>query len=356
MRIVHLSDIHLSASNFEKLNNYYLDILIDDLKNYHKSKTIEIIVISGDLVDKGGRSLIEIEPFKSRGVKNPFLIFQEVFIDPICDSLNLKKDKVLFVPGNHDLDEGTIKLVEERNILGKINPDNSSSFLAENNIQFTHSKRVREFKEFEETYHAKNDDYDYTNNESTFFYQANDGQKIGFILMNDSWRCKSVKLLDEKQPFKHIVGCQQIYNASSNLDFRNPDFTLCVMHHSLKDFKDEHEIDKALKHKNISAVLNGHYHSNDIIPPTNGSDYLTLRCRASFNSPNEKHVEYIPGYQILDIESGFLSRIHYRIYSDKYNRFSPDTVNTIAQNGVDETGYTLRDPREMSSHDINKFM
>jgi 3',5'-cyclic AMP phosphodiesterase CpdA len=57
MRIVQLSDVHLSKENLEDLKNYYLQALIDDLKKFQAEKPIDVILFTGDLVDRGGESL-----------------------------------------------------------------------------------------------------------------------------------------------------------------------------------------------------------------------------------------------------------------------------------------------------------
>ena len=94
MRIVHLSDIHLSKNNFEEFNNTYRDALISDLLLFNNLKKIDVIVITGDLVDKGGHSLYEIDGYEDRSIyPNPYYIFEEIFISPIINTLGILKGK-----------------------------------------------------------------------------------------------------------------------------------------------------------------------------------------------------------------------------------------------------------------------
>lgn len=113
MRIVHLSDIHLSKTTYDFLINEYLDALILDLKKQVKSAgEIDLIVITGDLVDCGGQSLYEIEGYEdTKSYPSPFHIFEEIFINPISQELRIPKSNFLFIPGNHDIDEESILLI-----------------------------------------------------------------------------------------------------------------------------------------------------------------------------------------------------------------------------------------------------
>ena len=73
MRIIHLSDIHLCKDNIEDFRLYYRKTLIEELKIINKKVDIDLIIISGDLVDKGGDSLRAISSYES--FQNPYDIF-----------------------------------------------------------------------------------------------------------------------------------------------------------------------------------------------------------------------------------------------------------------------------------------
>ncbi|RYE47284.1 MAG: metallophosphoesterase, partial [Sphingobacteriales bacterium] len=99
MRIVQLSDIHLSSANITDLRNYFLTALVADLKVFHSETHIDVILFTGDLVDKGGESLVD------KTKKNPDSCYQAFIsevINPIKSALQLENDQLLAVPGNHD--------------------------------------------------------------------------------------------------------------------------------------------------------------------------------------------------------------------------------------------------------------
>lgn len=93
MRIIHLSDIHYkNDENSEKI----IKKMIDDLDKKNKENEINLILITGDLIDKGGISFGSIE--------SAFQSFEEDILSQIIKKLNMAEDRIIFCPGNHDID------------------------------------------------------------------------------------------------------------------------------------------------------------------------------------------------------------------------------------------------------------
>ncbi len=247
MRIVHLSDIHLSKQNYTEFQNNFKDALIKDLLDYHSLVPIDLIIITGDLVDKGGHSLFEIDEFKNfKDKKSPYEIFEEVFLNPIISCLRFPKNNILFIPGNHDVDEREILLFDESELVKKVNDVNINDYLI-GNRSFIHNHRIKKFKDFERKFHSDNSFYEYSNNQSTYIYQDKDGL-VGFLLINDSWRCKSIKFQNEK---KLYFGAQQIIDGLKFLENRNTDLNICLFHHSTDDFEEKEIIEGLFTRKKI---------------------------------------------------------------------------------------------------------
>ena len=341
MRIVHLSDIHLSKENYLEFDNYYRDALIKDLQEYNSSLKIDVIVITGDLVDRGGHSLYEIEGYSDKEkYPNPYFIFEEIFIKPIIEELNFDKSNFIFIPGNHDVDETTILLKEEYELLKNINNENVTQYLKENKENLRHSKRIKNFKEFEKKFHNDNfDKYLATNNESTFVYDYNKNFKIGFLLINDSWRCRSIKFYKEDDNTKLFFGKQQLYDGIKVLKNKNTHINIALFHHSKANFEEKDEIEGFLIRERIDFMLYGHYHADKTqIFHSSINECHTFRGKASLLNPKEKENEYKPGYQIMDLnlEANKIVKIHYRVFNSKAHsrEFIADTF--VVKNGVDE--------------------
>jgi predicted MPP superfamily phosphohydrolase len=358
MRIVHLSDIHLSKENYTEFQNNYKDALIKDLKSYHSSIPIDLIVITGDLVDRGGHSLFEIPEFTDKGYISPYDIFNEVFIVPILEKLGITKDRFLFIPGNHDINEKEILLYEECEMLKNITNDNIKEYLQKNKT-FTYSHRIRKFKEFEEKYHQDTDSYIFTNNQSTYIYKGKEDVKVGFLLVNDSWRCKSAKI--NKEDGTHYFGIQQLHDGLEILEKEGTELNICLLHHYVDNFKEAAEVKGFFERKHIELLLYGHYHN----PETNifYTPYGTckgFRGRATLLNPNEKNSTFQPGYQIMDIDlrNFKLNEIHYRKYNNRPEAklFVAD-VDIAPENGIDKNklnngnGFDL--PREGRKNNLS---
>jgi predicted MPP superfamily phosphohydrolase len=340
MRIVHLSDIHLSKENYSEFTNNVRESLIIDLINYNTSeKPIDLIIITGDLVDKGGHSLKKIKDFNK--IDNPYEIFEKIFIDPISSQIGIPKEKFLFIPGNHDIDENEILWIDEKKLKESIDSSSIGDVLENHRFEFNSSNhRIKLFKEFERKYHIKTPNYIFSNNESTYTYELKNGSKVGFILINDSWRCSSCNL-NKPELNHHFFGTNQLYNAFRELKNKAPILTFCLFHHSLEDFHEIKEVKKFLLTKHIPFFLYGHHHNTDstnLINPIGSS--FGFRGRATLNNPNEKEAEYQPGYQLYDINFGLskIEAIHYRKYENNISQFVADT-SFAPKNGIDKNGY-----------------
>lgn len=333
MRIVHLSDIHLSKDNFDELIYNYRDALIRDLSKFNSPTPIDLIVITGDLVDKGGHSLLGIKGFESH--TNPYHIFKEVFIDPIAKQLGIPPHRFLFVPGNHDVDEREIRLYDEHMLCKDINIQNVHTYLETNN-SFINNLRIKNFKDFEKEYYYGNDDYKFGVNQSTFFFEKS-GFKIGFILINDSWRCKSIKLKND--PEKLYFGVRQLDEGLQVLEGKGTDLNICLFHHAVDDYAEAAAVKGILQRKKIELFLYGHFHNaqTNLYHMPYGS-CLGFRTRAALFKPEELVSEFHCGYQILDfdLDAYKVIQVSYRKYNyqESGKNFNPD-VET-APDGVDK--------------------
>ncbi|MEX1191912.1 MAG: metallophosphoesterase [Brumimicrobium sp.] len=341
MRIVHFSDIHLSAENYHELNNHFSEALIDQLIELNLNKSIDLVIITGDLVDCGGKSLNTI--MADEGVSSHFKLFEKLFINPISEKVNINKNKFLFIPGNHDVDEEKINwLSEKRLIKDKIRfideKVNGTNFLNENLPDYKNSERIKEFKEFEKEYQKENirdGNYRFTENQSSFLYEC-DNKKIGFILINDSWLCKSTLFRGECK--RIFFGHQQLYDGLKWLEEEGAKINFCLVHHSVDDYMEGDRVERFLKYKNVSVLFNGHYHKQQFENLSEEKDgYISFRVSAGLLKPDENNEDYKPGFQIVDFDlwANTISGFEYFIYD--YDKCRMKTI-------TDQIGLDLSEP------------
>ncbi len=316
MRIIQLSDIHLSKDNLEDLKMYYLQALINDLKRFHDETPIDVILFTGDLVDKGGDSL---------GTE-PYTVFHDEVIKPILTALEINQEKVLFLPGNHDINRLDIEEFNEAGLLATLDSNSANELLLKMEKEFISSnKRMEKFKSFEQQFQNGNINYSYSNNASTAIFEKS-GNKIGFALVNDSWRC-SASLPREQ----HFIGYNQLLKAEKMFTIDNTNLNIAVFHHPLNAINqnESDEIENILKSKKFDIAFFGHSHKHEaksLSSATGG--YLTINGRTAFNQPKEKIAKFLPGYNILDIDA---EKRSYTLYARLFiresgYRFDSDTT------------------------------
>lgn len=359
MRIAHLSDIHLNSKNIDDLKNFYVESLIEDLRIFNEEKKIDLIIISGDLVDKGGNSLGE----------NPYLKFKEFFISPICKSLSLKHQQVLIVPGNHDINQESIKEDNEFFLAEKLNSEKANKYVENLQTKFTdENKRVQKFKEFELELHGSSSEYHFSNMQS-FLIIEKSGCKIGIALINDSWRCSTELKMEQ-----HFVGYTQLFKARNYFLDNKTDLNIAVFHHPLQALngEEQYEIKNILKTKNFDVAIFGHNHKHDaekLISSEGG--YLSINGRSAFSDPGETSSEYQPGYNILDFNPKnrtykissrkFIKSSGYRFDKDVDSIPNGEEINTLPINNrlyvlAEDTNNEDKDLPDSYTADVDRIV
>lgn len=354
MRIVQLSDIHLSSTNLQDLQNFYIDALLTDLTTFHENSPIDLILFTGDIVDKGGESLIDKD---AKDPENCYDIFHREIIDPIKKALGLKDDQILLIPGNHDIQREKIDKYSEPYLLG-LDMEGINAELPLNNAEFRNiNARIENFKSYELSVKRNADNYTYSNSESTYIHTEKN-KSVGFALLNDSWRC-SADLKNEH----HFMGYNQLWNANRIFKKAETAFNIAVFHHPLIAFNDNEatEIQLILSSQPYDVVFFGHSHKHEAKSLTSSAGgYFSINGRSAFLFAHEKHSQFQPGYNIFDID------IETRAYTLHARKFIKNTgyqfdKDTDSLKDGTETGFLsikqdypeFAKPGESNNEDIN---
>lgn len=194
MRIVHLSDIHLNNDKIKDFKRHTIKPLLRDLAKHNSAKKIDLIFVTGDLIDKGGKSFNNIE--------DAFNQFIDKVIEPIKSELNIDNDRFYFVPGNHDINKkADSKNIEEGLTINLESITKINEFIDEKNNNENDMegiKRILPYKKFEENFYI--DDLRKKNIskfQSSYIIEI-DGKKVGINCFNTAWRCYNSKTDKEK--------------------------------------------------------------------------------------------------------------------------------------------------------------
>lgn len=264
---IHLSDIQIK-DKISKNKERQLNELINHIKSFRtKFKVqIDLIFITGDLVYSGKKS--EYENLK-------------VFLDKLIIVAGVVKNRLLIVPGNHDLDWGSHTL-------------------------------IKNFRDFEIDYF--NEQKFSFSNYFTKLLRIN-GTSIALFGFNSCNKYYNEKIfsISKKQISDAIDDFTKYYKNLKEVDIK-----ICLFHHPIDSLKGEIQDDvQKLLSTNFDFVLNGHGKSpifTQFIDKSK-SQFIRIISGYTFNSSMQEN-EY--RYNIFSIENN--TQIG-KAYFFKYNLF-----------------------------------
>ncbi len=260
MHIIHFSDFHLDGSQMDRAKTI-VKRMLESLLNIHKEKPIDLIVFSGDMIERGGTGFSDIQ--------TAFNTFREIVIEPILKVLDIPHNRFVFTIGNHDVNRKRLENDEEEK---KIYIKNAKDFISEQNVdKFVDPKvkllQVEDFNQFRDSYWEKNKGEAEINIRSSFQYCVKldiGGIRVGINCMNTVWKCaandknengEEVDVIKEE----YMLGRSQITEARDFLT--DCQIKLAMAHHEpskLVEF--EQNTIKKLIAKNYDIYFSGHTH------------------------------------------------------------------------------------------------
>ena len=282
--------LHLSDLNFTEIEENYSNLMESRIRflesvRLESKKKIDLLFITGDVTSYG-------KPKEFTNLTK--------FLENVIRTLNLKKENVFIVPGNHDKHQ--IKFFQPfENFLnsffkGKINYDKKISYFVE---------------------------------------KVNVGNcLIGILGLNSS-------MLDVNL----LKSCLKTYKNHSYSDI---DINICLFHHSLENLKASEEI-KHLLYENFDFILNGHLHTNFKIMKSKKLNHNCIQIIAGSRKFNT--VEY--NYLRKEGEASFFS------YSPNELIWKKDTTTGFETGMIEfeKTEYEIKKNHVKSVHarDIGLF-
>lgn len=314
MNIIHLSDIHFEVDKEGSLSykkEQLYNALVDDLRSNQYVDSDSIMVITGDLVDKGGMDFNEQDPFEK---------FKELFINKIIKNFPLLQKRIFIIPGNHDIIRDKVDKIIYKGIIEtyKENYGNGDNFIKENKYNYEKLKHLEAYKIFEKNFYKDYNDVKNTNFQTTAIVKINN-LTLGIACLNSAWLCSG----GYKDDYGNLIlGKSQIEQALTDLE--DTDFKIALFHHPIEFFtkKDRQYIEPLLLN-NFNVILNGHSHKIE------GGYYQTLKGNAFISvSPavlgnKESDNQYSTGYTIIEFNNSKYV-MHCRKYLWDKKKFVPN--------------------------------
>ena len=241
---IHLSDLHFKSNSYDC--EVVMQSLIEDIKKQIKLKdlTIDFIFISGDLTLSG-----KIEEFCQA----------EKFITKLSIEINVPKDSIIIVPGNHDVNRNDVLPVSLKSKNMSLNRNDISSIIGNESERSIYTKGLSNYYRFIE----KNFSWAKSSQNPPLSYTINkkiNGLSISILALNTAW----LSYGSSNEKGKIILGERQVREA---LDCsQNPQLTIALMHHPFEwlEWFDANDV-KAILDRRTDYILTGHEHKPEII-------------------------------------------------------------------------------------------
>lgn len=137
LRWIHLSDIHFSGDESYAIKRMR-DSLVEKLKELSQGQNFDMVIITGDLTYQGGAYDAKLKKF----------------IESLQNVLNVSKDDLFLIPGNHDLKRTQVRTLS-------IEGTRRDGFVFENNTIDQLKKDFRKYNVFYKQIKNESADYIY---------------------------------------------------------------------------------------------------------------------------------------------------------------------------------------------------
>lgn len=268
---LHLSDWHQKGEKFGR--QVVRDKLIEDIKNRRTISSdlekIDFIVFSGDLTDSGSQQ--------------EYNTAQKYLLDPVLEATGLNRDRLFFVPGNHDCDRSKFRFLPTEIRQPFQSETEVNDWLDNQEARNEVLKPFRAYKEFITQYNHQNQP-EYA---SVQILKINDDD-VGLLGLNSALmtaRNKDSNNRTADQGFL-VVGEPQIHTSLQSIN--DCEIKIAVLHHPfdwLTEF-DRRRIKRILG-EGCHFILCGHEHESRVerVRGTDG-DYVFIPAGASYDRPD----------------------------------------------------------------------
>lgn len=300
---LHLSDLHFRVREDDFKSELIYDRLLEDLK--HIEEHIDFVFVTGDIAYSG-----RIEEYERASI----------FFNNVLEILNLGREAIFFVPGNHDVQRSNTANYVSKMLDGIKSEKEIAEILGSKELREIFLKRLNNYYDFVKnyTFPIEKSELSYTKNINV------NGIEIAVVGLNSAWGSTS-----NLEKGNIILGERQVIEAFSKIG--NPQVTITLLHHPIYYFRDEDvESVETIINNRSDFILHGHIHKRKVITqkmPDNMVHYLVAGASYEENSITSS-LAY--NYVSADFERG-IADIYLRKYDNNNSCWVSD--NSYSENG-----------------------
>jgi predicted MPP superfamily phosphohydrolase len=312
VRIVHLSDLHFSKRRAWDQDPVLAALSRDAARLRDEDGPPDFVAITGDVAD--------------RGAPEEYALAARYLREQLLPACGVPPERVLLVPGNHDVDRSSVKRVAQAAQNDLLRSESQEAIAAILNDPAERAPLLRRHDAWLAFVDALGAPHDALPWWSRTF-------SIGAIQLHVAGLCSSWTAWCDEDKGRLLVGRAQLHQVLDGAERAH--LSVALVHHPwdyLADF-DAAEVREAL-HRRCDVLLRGHLHKGEgaaRIRPDGGS--LELAAGASWGGAQHPH-----GYQwiALDPAKG-IARVHLRTWDghdwiadrNAYRGAAPDGIATF---------------------------
>lgn len=285
MKILHFSDFHLRPNKQGERSMDIFNRMMDKLQEINQEANIDLVIFSGDMIDKGGKHF-------GKPLAECLHDFKDKIITPLVTQLHIGYHQFLFVPGNHEV---VRDLRKDKRIDELITEDDVEDYLSCNES----IPHLQEFLCFQKEYYDSLDVPGLKvkhNGFSMTLTMPINGKMVGISLLDTAWMCGG-----DNDKGKIMLGLSQINPSWSEIADCQIKIAISHHHYNFLEECDGNKISEVLhKHYDIYAVGHTHGMKTTHEEDENGSLFISVAAGNLYDNLHEERKMYKNGFTILE--------------------------------------------------------
>jgi len=320
VRWIHISDLHFRTGD-QYNRNVVLDSLLEDVNELQQTGFVpDFIFITGDLAFSG---------------KSAEYAIASQFLKDIQRRSGVPSERIICVPGNHDVDRSRVTPFFARSLRAINDSDLVSEVIGNASELSLFTDRHAHYSEFVSENFSWAEQTTSSSLAATLNIEVNNS-RVAILVLNSAWMAG---IDDEKG--KIIIGERQVREALEQVE--SADIVIAMLHHPLSYLAEFDEpLVRRLLEQRCDFILHGHVHDLGVVNVVSpDSEVFYLAAGAIYTSRNEA-LSY--NAVTLDLTQG-VAEVILRRYSNKRSMWLPDTqLYHAAPTGI----FSFRLPERLS--------